>query len=300
MKSIRLCGHIAAVLLTLSFLGAPARAASSFTIDLLTTFDYPGTGNLTRPQKINDGGDIAGSFVDSSGVNRGFVRFRNGDFSAPIVEPNQDFLTDVRGINNSGLVAGYYISGNFAHGFFLSGTTYTEFDIPGALNTYINVVNNAGDFGGTMDIPGANQAFVSLGGNITTFSVPGAVTTAIYGLTDFNQTVGAYMDNGSVFHGFFRDSDGRLAFPIDPPGATQTFIFGINDRGWMVGRYVDGTGTHGILYLTASHFIVFDYPGATFTSLNGINQQGVICGRYLDNSGLEHGIIARVRRATAE
>ena len=151
-----------------------------------------------------------------------------------------------------------------------------------------------------MDIPGGNQAYFSIGGNITTFSVPGAVTTAVYGMNDSDQTAGAYTDSASVFHGYFRDSDGRLAFPIDPPGSTQTFIFGMNDRGWMVGRYVDATGTHGVLYLTTSHSIVFDYPGATFTSLNGINQQGVICGRYLDSAGIEHGIVARLRRGTAE
>jgi hypothetical protein len=43
--------------------------AASFEIDVISTFDYPGTGNLTRPQKINDMGDIAGEFVDSGGVN---------------------------------------------------------------------------------------------------------------------------------------------------------------------------------------------------------------------------------------
>src|SRR5205823_6746391 len=33
-------------------------------IQLLGTFDYPGTGNQTRPQKINDVGDVVGIFVD--------------------------------------------------------------------------------------------------------------------------------------------------------------------------------------------------------------------------------------------
>ncbi|HEX4665194.1 MAG TPA: hypothetical protein VH207_01235 [Chthoniobacterales bacterium] len=85
MKTRHLSASILAVLLALPLVGASARAA---TIEVIQIFDYPGTGNLTRPQKINDNGDIAGSFVDSSGVVRGFVRSRNGDFSAPIVEPN--------------------------------------------------------------------------------------------------------------------------------------------------------------------------------------------------------------------
>jgi hypothetical protein len=41
------------------------------------------------PQKINEIGDIVGEFIDSSGVVRGFVRFVNGRFSAPIVDPNE-------------------------------------------------------------------------------------------------------------------------------------------------------------------------------------------------------------------
>ena len=40
-------------------------------IQLLGTFDCPGTGNQTRPQKINDVGDVVGIFVDTSGASRG-------------------------------------------------------------------------------------------------------------------------------------------------------------------------------------------------------------------------------------
>ncbi len=296
MKPKHLFAHIVTSSVAL-FLMATLGQAASFTIEVITTFDYPGTGNLTRPQKINDMGDIAGEFIDASAVQRGFVRLRNGSFSPPIVEPNQDSLTDVRAINNSRLVAGYYIALNLAHGFFLSGNTYTEFDIPSALNTYINALNNAGDFAGTADFTTGNQAFLSVAGNVTFFTVPGAVTAAVYGLNNLNQCAGGYFDSASVSHGFFRDAAGTLTFPIDPPGATQTFIFGNNDRGWMVGRYVDGAGaTHGLFFTSPTRFVVYDYPGATFTSLNGVNRLGLICGRYIDNSGIEHGILARVKR----
>ena len=69
----------------------------------------------------------------------------------------------------------------------------------------------------------------------------------------------------------------------------------------MVGRYVDGAGaTHGFFMTSPTKYISYDYPGATFTSLNGINRQGLICGRYLDNSGIEHGILARVKRIPSD
>ena len=69
-----------------------------------------------------------------SGV-RGFVRFSNGSFSPPIVDPNDTVgFTEGRGINNLGTVFGDYASpdGN-DHGFFLSGGTFTEYDVPGML-----------------------------------------------------------------------------------------------------------------------------------------------------------------------
>ena len=72
------------------------------TIEVLETFDYPGTGNLTRPQKINDRGVIAGIYLDSSGVSRGFFRSRRRRVSAGrllnLTIPAN--LTELRGVNN--------------------------------------------------------------------------------------------------------------------------------------------------------------------------------------------------------
>ena len=75
-------------LLALPVLGAVAGTPAGFSVQLVSTFDYPGSGNSTLPQKISDSGDIVGSYIDSSGVTRGFIRIRNGSFSAPIVDPN--------------------------------------------------------------------------------------------------------------------------------------------------------------------------------------------------------------------
>src|SRR5262245_40618614 len=95
------------------------QAAKSGSIEVITTFDYPGTGNSTLPQKINEKGDIVGEFIDSSGVVRGFVRFSDGSFSAPIVDPNDNVgFTEGRGINNRGTVDGDYVgSDGFVHSF---------------------------------------------------------------------------------------------------------------------------------------------------------------------------------------
>src|SRR5437762_2354330 len=136
MKPKQIFISILAVLFVFPLMGMFAQqAANSGSIEVITTFDYPGTGNSTLPQKINERGDVVGEFIDSSGVTRGFVRFSDGSFSAPIVDPNDTVgFTEGRGINNSRTVVGDYATpdGNL-HGFFLSGGTFTEYDVPGAI-----------------------------------------------------------------------------------------------------------------------------------------------------------------------
>ncbi len=282
MKPKQIVNSILAVLFVFPLMGTFAQQApNSGSIEVITTFDYPGAGNLTLPQKINERGDIVGEFIDSNGVVRGFVRFSDGSFSAPIVDPNDTVgFTEGRGINNLGTVAGdYAISDGTLHSFFLSGGTFTEYDVPGAVQTNLLSINDAGDFTGGFDPDGSGifQAFVGHGGNITSFSVPGAISTFAYEINNSKQlVVGYYIDASGILHGYFRDANGALHFPIDPSGSVGTVLFGLNDRNWVVGRYADSSGvTHGLFVVPPDGFFTFDYPGSTFTSLNGINDQGL-------------------------
>src|SRR5881396_2778390 len=303
MKPKHIFNIILAVLFVFPLMGTFAQqAATSGSIEVITTFDYPGTGIVTTsPQKINERGDIVGEFIDSNGVVRGFVRFSDGSFSDPIVDPNDTVgFTEGRGINNSRTVAGdYVISDGTLHSFFLSGGTFTEYDVPGAVQTNLLSINDAASFTGGFDPDGSGifQGFVSVGGTLTSFSVPAALSTFAYEINNSNQlVVGYYIDSSVILHGYFRDANGALHFPIDPSGSVGTVLFGLNDRNWVVGRYADSSGaTHGLFFVPPNQFSTFDYPGSTFTSLNGINAQGNITGRYVDASGIAHGFIARVK-----
>ena len=289
----------------LALTGALAQSPASISIQLVSTFDYPGsTVTQTQPQKINDLGDIVGIFVDTSLASRGFTRLSNGHFSPPIVDPNDTSnFTEGRGINNSRLVCGDYLdSAGAFEGFFLSGHTYTNYVVPNSTFTVVLGVNNVGDFSGS-DIPtgGIQEAFLNIGGTVTEFTVPNATATLAYQLNATNQSCGYYIDSAGVTHGLFRDSNGTIHAPIDPVGSTGTILFGNNDMNLIVGRYSDATGaTHGILFVPPNRFLVYDFPGATFTSLNGINRANIIVGRYTDpNTAIDHGIIARVVRTAA-
>src|SRR5262245_32498928 len=228
IKNSIVCRLIA--LLALPVLGALAETPAGFSVQLITTFDYPGSGNSTRPEKINDLGDIVGYYIDPSLVHRGFVRFRNGSFSAPLVHPNDTGgITEGWGINNSRLVCGYYVDGT-DHGYFLMQGIFYNFDVPGSSFTLLLGLNNAGDFCGS-DIPGSGvqSAFFSVGGVITEFTVPHATASLAEQINSSNQVCGFFTDGSFVNHGYFRDSDGTIYAPIDPAGSTATIIFGNND-----------------------------------------------------------------------
>src|SRR6266481_6992744 len=173
MKPKQIFISILAVLFVFPLMGTFAQQApNSGSIEVITTFDYPGTGNLTLPQKINERGDIVGEFIDSTAVTRGFVRFSDGSFSDPIVDPNDTVsFTEGRGINNPRTVVGdYAASDGTIHSFLLSGSTFTEYDVPGALQTNLLSINEPGELtGGFDDGSGVFQGFVDRRGTITSF-----------------------------------------------------------------------------------------------------------------------------------
>jgi hypothetical protein len=292
-------------LLAILFLALPApdtlAQQPAVSIQILTTFDYPGAGNSTTAQGISNRGDIAGHFSDSLNVNRSFVRLRNGNFSPPIVEPNDTGNTTLAiGINTSRTLCGYFFSttDNAYHGFFLSGNTYTQFDFGGPVSTFVLGLNDAGDFVGSFgsDTQPVQGFVLPEVGDEVIVNVSGATRTDVNAINAAQEIVGDYIDGSLNFHSFLRKPDGTLLFPLDFPGSTATILLGLNDRGLVVGRYIDaGGGVHGLVLRRPGTFVSFDYPGATETSLNGINNSNVISGRYTDEAGVRHGFLARVR-----
>ena len=278
-------------------------------IHVITTFDYPGTGNSTTPFGINGNGDIAGRYDSGNPtVTRGFVRFRNGTFSPPLVAPNDTGkFTAGFGINNARVVGGESFtlatitSPNTFHGFFWNNGVFTQFDFGGPFSTAVTGINDAGNFTGAFgSIVQPNKGFVNIGGTSTAIIVPGACDSFAYGINSSNRVVGIYRLSSSptaANHGFIRSSNGTITNPVDFPGSTSTNLFGISNSGWIVGSYNDALGkTHGFLRKNATTYISFDFPGSAGTSLNGINNSGRISGRYTDSAGIRHGFIAQFRK----
>ncbi len=290
--------YILSLLTTLPLAGNVARAA---TIQVLQTYDFPGVGNSTMPQKVSDQAVIINTLIKPDGTVQGFLykprigRLSDRPYSAPDDTGN---YTAGRGINNLRHAVGEYRNGSDGtfHGYLFKHPDFFNIDVPNAVNTIPLGINNKGDRVGALTLTdGTRPAYISLAGKITTFTVPGATATFAYQLNTTKDVIGYYLDAAGVPHGYTRDPNGNLAFPINAPGSTGTVLFGNNDLNWGVGRYTDASGaTHGLFYLTPNDIQTYDYPGSTFTSLNGINKDGYVCGYYLDANGIAHGIWAKV------
>src|SRR5262245_66424145 len=78
MKTITNIIYSTFAVFTLACFAFAQQAPDSVSIRVIATFDYPGAGNSTLPQKINDAGDIAGAYKDHSFVGPGVERFATG------------------------------------------------------------------------------------------------------------------------------------------------------------------------------------------------------------------------------
>jgi hypothetical protein len=266
-------------------------AAPDVTFEILATFDYPGALE-TSPSGINESGTIVGSFVNGFNQVQSFVRYPDGTFSDPIMYPNAD-ATYLSGLNNTGTMCGTYLLGGFYHGFFLSGSIFTNFDL-NTPNTLLKGVNDAGNFCGTT----IDQGFVSIDGTLTRFDIPQQAIVDAYGINNLNWVVGGAVANHGyeIEYSFLRRPDGKLRWPIQSPEFRNTGMFGVDDKGRMVGFVTDLTApTQAVFLRGTDQFTCFVYPGAIFTEFTDINNRGLICGQYDSPDGKQHGFIVSVR-----
>jgi hypothetical protein len=144
------------------------------------------------------------------------------------------------------------------------------------------------------------MGFVSINSVVTSFTVPGSVWTFGNGINNQDECAGSY-NVGNESHGFRRDADGALQYPVDAPGAISTSILGINDQGAMVGEADDRGAIRGVFFQSTNKVTRFEYPGASFTTFTGINNRGLICGYYQTAANMtSRGFVVRVRPATEQ
>ncbi len=92
---------------------------------------------------VNNIGTVSGFYIDSAGVNHGFVMF-NGKFDR-LTYPGATF-TQALGVNDSNVVVGDFVdSSNMIHGFTWTNGVYQQIDDPNGIgSTVVNGINDAG------------------------------------------------------------------------------------------------------------------------------------------------------------
>ncbi len=260
-----------------------------------TSIDYPGAIR-TVASGINPGGDIVGTYRDTSNVRHVFV-FSKGAFSS-FDYPGAVF-TEARGISPSGEIVGDYRllgenPGYAFHGYRMSPDgTFSPIDVPGWPYMYAQRILPDGTVLGC--VHDANFAhmvgFVLSSEGSSILDVPQSMHNGA--TPDLGQIVGLFTDATGRGRAYIVQ-DGTFN-PFDFPGSVSTSAWDINPSGAVVGSYSDAAGGHGFL-MQDGQFMSIDFPGAKTTNAQGINPRGEIVGYYADSQGHVHAFVASPKR----
>ncbi len=108
-------------------------------------------------------------------------------------------------------------------------------DVPGAVITEIDDINNSGVYSGRA----TNSGFIYDGNSYTMLDAPGSSINNAYGINNLNHVVGRTFIGGS-YHGFYYDGNGFTIFDAPTFPFSQTFAYGVNDSGTVVGNAAGG------------------------------------------------------------
>lgn len=176
----------------------------------VSTIDFPQDSDRNFASGINDVGDIAGTFRDTSGNYHGFL-LRQGQytkFDYPGAEGmGGDPLTGISpngpAINNTGDIVGTYFGADHVeHAFLLRNSQFTNIDFPGSLSSAATGINTWGVIVGSYsDSSEVSHGFVLLNGVYSTVDFPSS-PSGIGGINAIGAIVGSYADCSGHRHGY--------------------------------------------------------------------------------------------------
>jgi uncharacterized membrane protein len=261
-----------------------------------TSIDFPGAV-LTNAQGITPGGDIVGTYIDTSGKQHGFLS-SNGNFTS--IDFPGATVTVARGIAPDGDIVGSYSASvgtqppATIHGFLLSHGNYSEVQFPGHLGTIAQRIMPNGDILGCLhdtDLMSTMYGFMRTAAGYASLNVQASMNNG--STPDGNHIVGLYTDMMTgLTHGYMIDYGAFT--PFDVPGSNVTNAWDINPAGDIVGAFRDTSGkVHGFLRSSAGDYSTINFPGATLTRAFGINPGSDVVGAYVDSAGKTHGFLLR-------
>lgn len=212
------------------------------------------------------------------------------------------FSTTVYGINDEGLLTGFYGHISNLHGFFVRDNVLQLKDYPGSGFTAFGDSTNGGvvigNYGDSFSAP--LHAFLydtNRGAWAQLPDVPNYPQNFGNGINNRNKSAGGAcaLPPALPCEGWSWDGEKYSFFEV--PGADPalggTYASGINDSNEVVGYFVDSGGvTHGFLK-DEDDFTILDPPGSTLTFANDVNAREEIVGWYNDTNGNAHGFLEK-------
>ena len=123
-------------------------------------------------------------------------------------------VTEILGLNNSGLAVGFYVDRSGADVPFevnVAKDSFADLKPPGAASARATGINPRGDIVGWLTGPSGAEGFILHSGSYQVFSYPKSTSTQALGLDFQDQIVGSYVDGSGLTHGFL------LTGPVSHP-----------------------------------------------------------------------------------
>ena len=255
-----------------------------------------GMGTAGMPANAMNGSSMTGGMMAG--------RFSTFDDAA---DPT---FNQLLGINNRGLIAGYFGSGAQGHpnkGYLLfvrnNMPTFQAENFPNSVQTQVTGLNDRGvtvGFYSTMNtasMTNNNFGFYAWHGHFHPVNFPtphnaNPPVNQLLGVNDFGVAVGFYTNSQGTNFGYLYSIRGhqfrRVVVPRSMRGrkAPSLTATAINNRGDVAGFY---DGRHGVtdafLKTAFGRFITIAYPGAAMTQAFGVNDRDEVVGAYTVGSG---------------
>ncbi|MEZ6100983.1 MAG: hypothetical protein R3E01_18745 [Pirellulaceae bacterium] len=238
---------------------------------------------------INNHGTAVGSYLDSTGVRRGFIWDSVADTFTDYAVLGATG-TRLFGINDAGEFTGYWQEAGFQHGFVDRGAGVENIDRPGFDTNYAWGINDTG----------------MIAGYVFDFSSGFFITSHQYDIANpnFSTVLFNSLGSGTVTRGI-NDDGIQVGWSLEPDGSTPGVIYengtftsfsiaadkstlpnDINNLGEIVGNVanLDFSGSRGFLRDESGLFSFLDVPGAEFTLALGINDAGIVVGSFEDSN----------------
>ncbi|HEY4023680.1 MAG TPA: hypothetical protein VGM75_33705, partial [Pseudonocardiaceae bacterium] len=287
------------VLGTIVVAGAIIGAVSACT-STTTGSGTPGNQQPTLASDVVDlsyqgGADAAMSAPLMTGVPTNYT-FRTVNDSA---DPT---FNQLLGINDFGVIAGYFGSGAAGHpnkGYQVThgARTFVPENFPQSVQTQVTGINNDGlTVGFSSKANNANQVndntgFVLRHGGFRGVAFPAQSNAnppvnQLLGVNDDDIAVGFYTDAAGNNHGYRYDVGRRTFASISVAGSTSVTAAAINDRDQIAGFDTTKAGaTEGFLRDANGRITHLTYPGASMTQALGVSNRDEVVGVYQVGTG---------------